>query len=125
MSNDLRLLDNASQRLLQNTEIIDVSQDPLGIQASLVSSSPNDVTWWVKKLHNNCLAVVGVCQSQSEGGFFDATVSLSALLWKKSSAKVRDLVNHVDLGPVSHNLTLTLAPQSCRMVLFCSFHLHI
>ena len=51
MSNDLRKLDPEMKKILQNEEIIAVSQDPLGLQGKKIDSISNKIVqWWSRKL---------------------------------------------------------------------------
>lgn len=118
MSNDLRLLDEASEKLLKNRDVIAVSQDALGAVGGRiqVSKTPDGVQWWTRRLSGGDLAVMALCTSDDAGTFFYVHASLAELGWTASSAFVRDLFNQKNTGRVSGNLTLTLAPNYSSLV---------
>ena len=116
MSNDLRKIDPKMVSILQNKEVIDVSQDQAGVQGVYLSSLSNEsVQWWKRDLANGDVAVMAICSDDSVGTFFNARVAFASF-WKYQVAYVRDLLNQKNLPPAHGNLTLTLAPRSSSMV---------
>ena len=65
MSNDLRSISEEAKEILQNTEVIAINQDPLGIQGyPVVQSGRTEV--WCKPLHDKSVAVI--LWNRSTGG---------------------------------------------------------
>lgn len=117
MSNDLRSISQEMAELLKNADIIAVNQDPAGKQGSMVNSISTPVLqWWTRSLAGGDLAVVALSSSPSLGSFTQVSTSLASLGWNSPQASVRDLFKQVDVGTVTNNLTLTVAPNSCAMV---------
>eukprot|EP01102_Stenamoeba_stenopodia_P004982 TRINITY_DN15485_c0_g1_i1.p1 TRINITY_DN15485_c0_g1~~TRINITY_DN15485_c0_g1_i1.p1 ORF type:complete len:449 (+),score=58.88 TRINITY_DN15485_c0_g1_i1:71-1348(+) len=121
MSNDLRRIDPSMVALLQNEEIIAISQDPLGVMGSMIAdiSSVNTnpyIQWWTRPLQGGDLAVLVTCWDSSAGTYFNVTQPLMNIGWPYYSAQVRDLFNQVDLPTVVDSLTLTVGPNYSSFV---------
>jgi alpha-galactosidase len=103
--NDLRTMNTDTRELLTNSEVIAVDQDPKGAQGHRVwEEGPLEI--WVKPLADGSQAV----------GLFNRTEASfpmqldSKLIGVPSSAKLRDLLDHKDLGPIKDSYT-TDVPQ--------------
>jgi len=94
---DLENLDPFTLNLLTNDEVLDINQDPLGIQATEVKG--NDQTkWYVKKLENGDIAVAVFNMTESNK---DESINWSDLklegkyavrdLWRQKDLKTNDL----------------------------------
>ncbi len=94
--NDLRTMNAETRELLTNSEVIAVDQDRKGVQGHRVwEEGPLEI--WVKPLADGSQAV----------GLFNRTeaafkMQLEAkLIGAPPSAKLRDLLDHKDLGPIN------------------------
>jgi hypothetical protein len=119
MSNDLRNIPEDSKEILQNQEVIAVNQDKLGVQGRLVSSftishpdSPKETTLYVfaKPLSTGSVAVA-LLNTDDQGTPHNMTVSLQEAGLKVTSARVRDLFEHRDIGVFSSKVTLSVNPS--------------
>jgi alpha-galactosidase len=92
--NDLRSMTSETRELLTNSEVIAVDQDPKGVQGHRVwEEGPLEI--WVKPLADG--QAVGLF-NRSEAAI---KIQLdSKLIGVPSSAKLRDLLDHKDLGPL-------------------------
>ncbi|MFZ0761445.1 MAG: glycoside hydrolase family 27 protein [Candidatus Sulfotelmatobacter sp.] len=98
--NDLRTMTAETRELLTNSEVIAVDQDPKGVQGHRVwEEGPLEI--WVKPLADGSQAV----------GLFNRTVAPSKmrldskLIGVPHSARLRDLLDHKDLGPINDSYT--------------------
>jgi alpha-galactosidase len=98
--NDLRTMTAETKELLINSEVIAVDQDPKGIQGHRAwEEGPLEI--WVKPLADGSQAV----------GLFNRGESAlkmrldSRLIDVQPSAKLRDLLDHKDLGPIKDSYT--------------------
>ena len=103
--------DDWTTALLSNPEVLAVDQDPSGKQAQLISSSPQSVETWAKKLSDGSSAV----------GFFNRTdkaVSMN-FAWSKLGfvvrPEVRDLWLRKNLGR-QENFVAELPPHGCVLL---------
>eukprot|EP00696_Hemimastix_kukwesjijk_P010937 gnl/Hemi2/2375_TR839_c0_g1_i1.p1 gnl/Hemi2/2375_TR839_c0_g1~~gnl/Hemi2/2375_TR839_c0_g1_i1.p1 ORF type:complete len:396 (-),score=132.17 gnl/Hemi2/2375_TR839_c0_g1_i1:65-1228(-) len=94
---DVTNMDNTTQFILTNSEVIAWNQDPLGVQGDLVSGNPTALTQvWAVPLQNNNIGVVLLNKDVS-------TQNITAT-WKDiglndgTKMKVRDVWQHSDLG---------------------------
>jgi alpha-galactosidase len=103
--NDLRTMNAETRELLTNSEIIAVDQDPKGIQGHRVwEEGPLEI--WVKALADGSQAVALFNRTEAE---FRIRLD-SKLIGVQPSAKLRDLLDHKDLGPIKDSYT-TEVPQ--------------
>jgi alpha-galactosidase len=94
--NDLRTMNAATRELLTNPEVIAIDQDRKGVQGQRVwEEGPLEI--WVKPLADGSLAV----------GLFNRTEAAfkmqldSKLIGVPPSGKLRDVLDHKDLGPIN------------------------
>lgn len=114
MGNDLRSATPETLAILTNKELIGVDQDKLGIQGFRYSNA-DSLQMWVKPLSNNAWAVCFLNASSKPKSLTYAwtdvindNLSNRSLDAKKTPYKVRDLVNHKDLGTTAKPLNTTL-----------------
>ena len=90
---DLTNMDDFTLSLITNAEVIEVNQDPLGVQATLVEKN-GEKECWVKEMEDGS-KVVGLFNRS----FFDTEITIS---WKTLGIakywKIRDLWRQKDLG---------------------------
>ena len=103
MSNDLRTISPEFKALLQNKDIIDVNQDPMGKQGGVVYSGGSQTIYMRELADNNSLAIV--FQNSGTSGFGEYMGFETYLVpefvtgWSKNTKfTVRNLVNNTDLG---------------------------
>eukprot|EP01018_Ginkgo_biloba_P017177 Gb_38041 [translate_table: standard] len=111
---DVRSMTKVTYRILSNREVIEVNQDPLGIQGQKVSKQ-GDLEVWAGPLSNNRVAVILWNRSSSR-----ATITAN---WKdiglKPSAvvRVRNLWRHrVLTGSHQGSLTASVKPHACKIL---------
>lgn len=95
---DLSRLDGATLGTLTNPEAIAVDQDPLGLQAILVAQPSPGLQVWAKRLAHDGERAVLLLNRTAAPAQISATWSELGLV-PSSSATVRDLWLHRDLGP--------------------------
>jgi len=110
MSVDIRIIDSSFQQILLNEEIIAINQDPLGIQGTLVSSY-DGFSVWTKQLVDGSIAVALL-----NGGNYGTPLPVVALwneigLPQNSTATVRDLYTHQNLGLFKGSFTTDVNPH--------------
>ena len=93
--NDLRTMTAETRELLTNSEVIAVDQDPKGLQGHrLWEEGPLEI--WVKPLADGSQAVALFNRGESA-----LEMRLDAhLIGVPTSSKLRDLLDHKDLGPI-------------------------
>lgn len=97
--NDLRTMTAETRELLTNREVIAVDQDPKGVQGHRVwEEGPLEI--WIKPLADGSQAV-GLF---NRGAPFKIQLD-SRLIGAAPSAKLRDLLEHKDLGPIEDSYT--------------------
>eukprot|EP00475_Leptophrys_vorax_P003622 TRINITY_DN12135_c0_g1_i10.p2 TRINITY_DN12135_c0_g1~~TRINITY_DN12135_c0_g1_i10.p2 ORF type:complete len:438 (-),score=112.37 TRINITY_DN12135_c0_g1_i10:61-1374(-) len=110
-------LDSASAEtlaILKNKEVIAVNQDPLGIQGTKLHSQ-NSLEVWAGVLQNKAHAVVLFNRSPQAANM---SLSWSDLgLASNSSASVRDLWAHEDLGTFQGSFSAIVESHSVVMIL--------
>jgi len=94
-SGDMSRLDEFTINVLCNPEVIAVDQDPLGIQGKPISTSTTLEVWSKKLSGTDTYAVVLFNRTTASA---DITVTWTSLGLTASSATVRDLWSHTDLG---------------------------
>mmetsp|Transcript_94493 Transcript_94493/g.115742 ORF Transcript_94493/g.115742 Transcript_94493/m.115742 type:complete len:421 (+) Transcript_94493:49-1311(+) len=121
LGNDLRKIAPEIKTILQNKEIIDVNQDPMGKQGGYIYSD-NSATIWMKELTGTNTPIAIVFQSTATGGFgsyFTFNVDMIPKFvtdWNgKTSFKVRNIVNGTDLGTYSRTFKDLVEPSSANM----------
>ena len=112
LANDLSSMDAFTKNLLENYEVLAVSQDSLGDQAVTVASE-GDTKVYAKKLEDGSKAV----------GLFNLNGSKPATVTVKWSdlgisgeQNVRDLWRQKDLGKFKDEFSMTVAPHSAELV---------
>jgi len=102
--------------LLQNKQIIGVSQDPMGAMGSMIQaiSTPTDSGGL-----EICLVAIWLAlyTDPSVGTFFNVTQPLDIIGWIYRSAQVYDLYNEAWLSPVVYELPMTVGPNFSSFVL--------
>ncbi len=112
LANDLSNLDAFTKNLLENDEVIAVSQDSLGDQAVTVAKT-DDTRVYAKNLEDGSKAV-GLFNTGTNGPI-TVTVKWSDL--NISGRKnVRDLWRQTDLGKFDGEFSLSVAPHSAELV---------
>ena len=85
----------ATKNILTNADVIAVDQDPLGIQGKPISTSTTLEVWSKKLSGDQTYAVVLFNRTAASA---DITVTWASLGMTSTSATVRDLWSHTDLG---------------------------
>ncbi|HUB87981.1 MAG TPA: glycoside hydrolase family 27 protein [Verrucomicrobiae bacterium] len=112
LANDLSHMDAFTLNLLENYEVLAVSQDSLGDQAVQVAGG-DDWKVYAKNLEDGSKAV-GLFNTGT-GGPITVTVKWSDL--KISGVQnVRDLWRQKDLGKFNNQFSMTVAPHSAELV---------
>ena len=112
LANDLAHLDEFTENLLTNDEVIDVNQDSLGDQAVTISYD-GDARVYAKKLEDGSLAV-GLFNSGAKNPI-TVLVRWSDLKIKGPHA-VRDLWRQKDLGNFDGEFSMTVSSHSAELV---------
>ena len=115
MGNDLRNLAPEFVEILQNREIIDIDQDPLGKMGKRVVHDKTNLCEttdvWMKPLHNGDIGVVmwnrGVCGNPREVTLNWSDISLD----NNAKYHVRDLYLHKDMGVFTSSYTTLINPS--------------
>ena len=109
---DLEKLDAFTVNLLSNDEVLAVSQDSLGKQATCIAKD-GDLRVYAKALEDGSQAV-GLFNTSSNAS---ATVTVKWTDLKiKGGQNVRDLWRQKDLGKFKDSFALTVAPHGAEMV---------
>jgi alpha-galactosidase len=110
---DLTKLDDFTLSLLSNDEVLDVNQDPLARQASLiVRDAPGQVEVWAKSLEDGSKAVGLFNRSPAE-----TTVTAKwSDLGINGGQTVRDLWRHQDAGKFDGSFTATVPRHGVVLV---------
>ena len=109
---DVRTMSNDTFRILTNTEVIAVSQDPKGVQGRKVNMTGDSEVWSVP-LSNGAFAVILLNRG-------DTVVSITAWwadlpLDPNTAATVRDLWQHQDVGVAKGSVTADVASHGVVM----------
>jgi alpha-galactosidase len=99
---DLSKLDPFALNLLKNPEVIDINQDPLGIQAKPIFRNDNGVEVWMRPCWDKTYAV-GLFNRSSKRQ--NVTVNFSEL-GLKGTQPVRDVWQNKDLGKFKKSFTV-------------------
>ncbi|HXJ75769.1 MAG TPA: glycoside hydrolase family 27 protein, partial [Candidatus Dormibacteraeota bacterium] len=112
LANDMSDMDAFTKNLLENDEVLSVSQDSLGDQAVAVSSS-GDLKVYARKLEDGTKAVGLFNTSSNEV----ATVTVKwSDLGLAGEQNVRDLWRQKDLGKFKDQFSVSVAPHGAEMV---------
>jgi alpha-galactosidase len=112
LANDLSEMDAFTRNLLENDEVLAVSQDSLGDQAIEVARN-GEARVYVKKMSDGSRAV-GLFNTGTNGTI-NVTVKWSDLKMYRSHY-VRDLWRQKDLGKFKGEFSLTIPPHSAELV---------
>ena len=93
--NDLRAMTEETRAILLNKEVIEVDQDPLGVQGEVVVERGYGGQVWMKPLADGSKAVAFVNTSEKE---LSQYVRWAQIGLPPGPARVRDLWAHADLG---------------------------
>jgi alpha-galactosidase len=110
--NDVRAMLDETRQILLNRDVIDVDQDSLGAQGTLVEQPAEGLQVWMKPLTDGSRAVVLLNRTALQS-------RISASWWRlrlHGRARARDLWTHADLGTFSDRFAATVAPHSVVMV---------
>lgn len=108
---DLTQMDDFTMGLLTNDEVIEVNQDLLGKQATLIYENA-DIQVWRKELENNkqVIAVYNLGRKAT-------SISLDfKVLGLKDEVSFRDLWKQEDIGTFKQKYTLTLPRHGCKLL---------
>ncbi|KAK7291256.1 hypothetical protein RIF29_06248 [Crotalaria pallida] len=109
---DIRALDATTQELLNNTEVIAVNQDKLGVQGRKVKSN-DGLEVWAGPLSDNKVAVILWNRSSSTATI---TASWSDIgLESGTSVDARDLWAHSTQSSVTEEISAQLDSHACKM----------
>jgi alpha-galactosidase len=98
-----------TKAILNNTDVIAVDQDPLGIQGNVVATPGTNLEISSKSLAGtNTRAVVLFNRSEAAASI---TVTFTTLGLLAGAATVRDLWSHTDLGSFTRSYTATAVPK--------------
>jgi alpha-galactosidase len=111
--NDIRNMNAATKNILTNADVIAVDQDPLGIQGKPISTSTTLEVWSKKLSGDQTYAVVLFNRTAASAAI---TVTWSSLGMTSTSATVRDLWSHTDLGPTATQYTATVPSHGVVML---------
>jgi alpha-galactosidase len=112
LANDMSDMDAFTRNLLENDEILSVSQDSLGDQATQISQD-GDARVYAKKMADGSKAV-GLFNTGTTGPI-TVTVKWSDLKIK-NGGNVRDLWRQRDLGKFQGQFSMPVAPHSAELV---------
>jgi len=111
--NDVRSMSPATKNILTNADVIAVDQDPLGVQGKPISTSATLEVWSKKLSGDQTYAVVLFNRTAASA---DITVTWASLGITASSATVRDLWAHSDLGSISTEYKATVPSHGVVML---------
>ena len=123
MGNDLRSIGDEFKVLLQNKEIIDIDQDPMGKQGGVIYHGGTEVIYMRELSMNNSVAIV-FQNKATEGfgyfiGFFNWLIPDFVKGWNKNTSfMVRNVLNHTDLGIFDAYFEDLIEPSSVGMYKF-------
>jgi len=111
--NDIRSMSAATKNILTNADVIAVDQDLLGIQGKPISTSTTLEVWSKKLSGNQTYAVVLFNRTTASASI---TVTWASLGMTATSATVRDLWSHTDLGPTATQYAATVPSHGVVML---------
>lgn len=106
--NDIRAMSDTTREILTNSEIIQVDQDPLGLQGRIVASPARELQVWAKTLSGSDVRAVVLFNRGSASA--SIAVSWSDLQLPQRPAQVRDLYQQADLGSFDDGYTASAVP---------------
>jgi len=112
LANDMSQMDDFTRNLLENDEVIAVSQDALGDQA-VEAARDGDARVYAKNMADGSKAV-GLFNTGTNGAL-TVTVSWSDLKIKGRQT-VRDLWRQKDVGKFQDSFSLPVSPHSAELV---------
>ncbi len=111
--NDIRSMTASTANILTNADVIAVDQDPLGIQGKPISTSTTLEVWSKKLSEDQTYAVVLFNRTTASAAI---TVTWASLGMTSTSATVRDLWSHTDLGSTATQYTATVPSHGVTML---------
>jgi len=115
LSVDLRTIRPEFKEILLNKEIIDVNQDPLGIQGRILGDPGADTQVWARPLSKGDVAVALV-YSGDDGTPHRISFKLKDVGIKSGVASIRDLFTHKDLGLFVNSFSTLVNPHGVVMI---------
>ena len=112
LGNDPRNMDQFEKDLITNREMITINQDPIG--QGLIIKENSDSQIWLKKLSDGSSAVLMI--NLNTNARQDVSVTLKEIGLPRKS-KIRDVINHKDLGTYKKSITRSMEPHSCSFLL--------
>jgi alpha-galactosidase len=94
---------------LTNTEVIEVDQDPLGAQGTLVASPQSGLQVWSKPLSGNNVRAVALLNRNATPA--SITVNFSQIGLPTGQVTLRDLWQHAGLGSFNNSYTAINVPS--------------
>ena len=112
--NDLGAMSDDTRKILTNPDVIAVDQDSAGIQGTLVQEGPPAVQVWSRPLKDGSYAVVLLNRAEvpTEITAYWSRVGLP----RGTTANVRDLWAHKDLGPQAGKYAATVPAHGAVML---------
>lgn len=111
---DMTQLDDFTFSLLTNNEVLDINQDPLGMQAGRISKNGN-IEIWAKNLEDGSKAV----------GIFNRGMKQESAVMKRSDLgmngnyTIRDVWKQEDLGPLTDSYTTVVPSHGVKLLRIC------
>lgn len=112
IGSDLTDMDDDTVETLTNVEVIELNQDPLGIQAARIRKD-GDIEVFAKPLENGDQGVALLNRGLAEA---EIGVELQDLGVDWSAATVRDLWAHRDLGSFGERIATHVGPHESTML---------
>jgi alpha-galactosidase len=106
--NDITKMSAATKAILTNPDVIAVNQDPLGVQAQMISSTSSKEIWSKVMSGTNVRAVALFNRSASASSM---SVTWTQIGLKAGAATVRDLYLQQDLGSFTDSYAATSVPS--------------
>lgn len=105
-SNDLRMMNDCTQRILTNPELLAINQDAKGEQAKVLEKKRG--VWIYKKALINGDIAVAVLNTKKKHDYFRLGFDL---IGTEQSYNVRDVWNHTDIGKMNGSIHTQLNPH--------------
>lgn len=109
---DVRKMSDYTKNTLLNRALIDVNQDPLGIQGTRVKSDSQGEVW-VKPLSKQAFAVVLYNRGERPADISVDWTDAGLPEWTKAS--VQDLWEHRDAGEYVQRFSVSVRPHECKV----------
>lgn len=108
---DMTQLDDFTLNLLTNREVLAVNQDPLGMQARIVSAE-DGCNVWFRKLEDGCYAaaLVNMTPMEAKCKFVFSKAAI------EGKYHVRDLWRQKDLGAYRDSVSFDIKAHGCMMI---------